>query len=832
MRLLASRTASIDGIADVLNSIPTSEPCALVLVGPPHATQSPAARWLAERPSLVVLRVDVPADAVHIALRDRDVQMGPLLTALRELVDRTGSALPDRVAAIQLRPVPALGHPNATSGEVSSRRGQLLDAAVDWIHAVLSQAAGGLANKTGGPANKSGDLPGLTVSATTVVDILKDTIARDETALPPDVQRADSALTHALNAPANQPEPLAVISRTCRLTALELRAFVLALAPELDPRYQLCLGILQDDLGRRAGTLALYAAVLADSSAVRRNSEDVRRELATSANLVRWRLLDNGAGALPHGDEPLRLDPFVMGWVLGQRGAINQDPRVRRAIRLVRWPGSMLLDETDRARADRLVASLQSPVGAPWALFAGQDASFWRALLEAGAETCQSPPIRVQSARLVGLDVAEIEESGIRLGRSARLTGRPLILDLTGTELEYQDDDPLRLLLAAIGSTGCRTSVVCAVAPPIVRLLGSAAFAIEETARTDAHERAAWVRAAASGAGADLADETVCHVAQRFPLQIDGLEQAMQIARSKQAPHDTDHDRRDAFVSACKQVCAAGISRLAERIEPSFKLEDVVLPPDRTQQLGEIVDNVRLAAHVLDGWNLGGQLSYGRGVTALFHGPSGTGKTTAALAIANKLDVPLLRIDLSRVVSKFIGETEKNLARVFDDAQVSGSAILIDEADALFGKRSEVKDAHDRYANIEVAYLLQRIEAFEGLAMLTTNMRQNLDPAFLRRLRFIVDFPRPDADAREKIWRLSVPAGCHSLDDAAFRLLGRRLELTGGHIRQIALRAAFLAAAEGSLVGLAQIAYASRAEFAKLGMPSVELEPAGRLKAA
>lgn len=196
----------------------------------------------------------------------------------------------------------------------------------------------------------------------------------------------------------------------------------------------------------------------------------------------------------------------------------------------------------------------------------------------------------------------------------------------------------------------------------------------------------------------------------------------------------------------------------------------------------------------------------------------------AAMGVARSLDIQILRLDFSRVVSKYIGETEKNIDRVFNDAQKSGCAILIDEADALLGKRSEVKDAHDRYANIEVAYLLQRMEAYEGLAILTTNLRQNLDPAFLRRLRFIIDFPRPDAIAREEIWRCCLPENSHKLDAAAFRVLARKIELTGGHIRQITLRAAFVAAAADKPIGFEHIIYATNAEFAKLGMPAMELD--------
>ena len=215
-------------------------------------------------------------------------------------------------------------------------------------------------------------------------------------------------------------------------------------------------------------------------------------------------------------------------------------------------------------------------------------------------------------------------------------------------------------------------------------------------------------------------------------------------------------------------------------------------------------------------------------MTALFYGPSGTGKTMAAMGIARKLGIQLLRVDLSRVVSKYIGDTEKNIDRVFSDAQRSGSAILIDEADALLGKRSEVKDAHDRYANIEVAYLLQRMEAYEGLAILTSNMRQNLDPAFVRRLRFMVEFPRPDVGARELIWRFCLPDESHELDQAAFRQLALRINLPGGNLRQITLRAAFIAAAAETRINLEHIADAARAEFAKLGMPPVEIDVNGR----
>jgi SpoVK/Ycf46/Vps4 family AAA+-type ATPase len=407
-----------------------------------------------------------------------------------------------------------------------------------------------------------------------------------------------------------------------------------------------------------------------------------------------------------------------------------------------------------------------------------------------------------------------------------------LIIDATGAGGTAEADQALRWLFTAIVGTGCRVGVICIEPARIARLLGSTSCLLMEGPALSPAARVDAFAAAAGYSGARLSIEQARSMVSRHPLQIDGFQQAMTLARGARTSDSTAELSFDRFMSACKQVAAAGLSHLAERLEPVFSLDEVVLPADRKQQLVEIVDNVRLADRVLDGWKFGEQLPYGRGVTALLHGPSGTGKTMAALAVAKRLGVQILRIDLSRVVSKYIGDTEKNIDRVFDDARTSGAALLIDEADALFGKRSEVKDAHDRYANIEVAYLLQRMEAYEGLAILTTNLRQNLDAAFLRRLRFIIDFPRPDAGAREEIWRRCLPEHSHSLDASAFRLLARKIELTGGHIRQITLRAAFVAAAAETTIGLEHIVYAANAELAKLGMPAIGIDVREGRKAA
>ena len=266
--------------------------------------------------------------------------------------------------------------------------------------------------------------------------------------------------------------------------------------------------------------------------------------------------------------------------------------------------------------------------------------------------------------------------------------------------------------------------------------------------------------------------------------------------------------------NALRRSARGGLDVLAQRIDSKATFEDLVVPAAVGSQLREIASQLRHRQTVYDEWGLGARDNRGLGIAALFSGESGTGKTLAAEVIANEARLDLYRIDLASVVSKYIGETEKNLSQLFAAAEHSGAVLLFDEADALFGKRSEVKDSHDRYANIEIAYLLQRIESYRGLAILTTNMKSALDRAFLRRIRFIVQFPFPDDAAREAIWRRQFPPAA-PLGAVDFTTLSR-LQLSGGHIRSVAVNAAFLAAAAGESIGQHHVIAAARAEFAKL----------------
>lgn len=791
-----------DGTAAIAR-LPKSERCALILYGPVEETASVGESALRARPDLVVLRVTSTGD-VRIGATFHQMGMSELVNELRSLVDRVELSRIERAPVIQLR------------SDASAHSRPLISAAMDWIHAVYRGAVVGLPDADQGT-------PWFGHTKSTLLHELGTRPGRD-TRIHSELADAEAALARLLSSPQAGDDRLTLMFQRLGLTFLELRLVLLALATELDAVYQRCVGRLLDDGGRRVGTLGLFAGLLGSPA-------EVRTELELTANLTRWRLLETAGDRLPAADEALRLDPGVIGWLLGGHFALAQDPRTRRLIRSEPWTGVSLLDRTQgQADARQLVQDLRDEKKPPWILLDAEEPAMWRALLELGAQALGRDLIRVETFRLAGMDSNELRESGLRLGRLARLTYAPLVIDSIAPAATGVDDETLRSLLGAIGETEEHAVVLSAEPARTARLVRRDSYLISP-ASLNAEARISAVRLAALGADAYLTEADAESIAARLPLQIDGFEHAMQLAKTRPLTCGIEDPRRARFLAACKEVAAEGLSRLADRIDPVFSLDDVVLPEDRKQQLMEIVHSMQLAPKVLDDWKFREQLPYGRGVAVLLHGPSGAGKTMAAMGVAKALGVHILRLDLSRVVSKYIGDTEKNIDQVFLDAQHSGSAILIDEADALLGKRSEVKDAHDRHANIEVAYLLQRIEAYEGLAILTTNLRQNLDPAFLRRLRFIVEFPRPDAEAREKIWRRCLPDESHELNDAAFRQLGRRIDLTGGHIRQITLRAAFVAAAADSLITLEHIAHASRAEFAKLGMPPVDLElgPARRV---
>ncbi len=311
--------------------------------------------------------------------------------------------------------------------------------------------------------------------------------------------------------------------------------------------------------------------------------------------------------------------------------------------------------------------------------------------------------------------------------------------------------------------------------------------------------------------------------AAQFRLAPEHLDRAARSASIRARAHGRTVTEAD-LLAGVRAQNAAGLERLARRVEPAVAWGDLVLPGHVLTQLQELVARVRRRERVLDEWGLAHGGSRGRGVKALFAGESGTGKTMSAEVLAGALGLDLYVIDLSTVVDKYVGETEKNLDRIFAEAERVNGVLLFDEADALFGKRSDVRDAQDRYANVETAYLLQRMETFEGLAVLTTNLRANIDDAFARRLDVIVDFPMPEDHDRLRLWGLHLGPLVPRADDIDFDFLARSFRIAGGNIRNVALGAAYIAADADRAVSMLDLVRATEREYRKLGRLCVESE--------
>jgi hypothetical protein len=394
--------------------------------------------------------------------------------------------------------------------------------------------------------------------------------------------------------------------------------------------------------------------------------------------------------------------------------------------------------------------------------------------------------------------------------REVALSGRALLLECAGIE----SAEPGREATVSRFAGRLGGAVLVTARDPLPSL-AAPSLRLRVGKPTPAEQERLW--RAALGPAAGALNGRMERLTGQFDLDAGTIAAAAADARA-----GGDDRLAERLWDACRDQTRPRLDDLAQRLEPAAGWDDLVLPEAQRATLREIVAHVRQRARVYERWGFAAKSARGLGIAALFSGASGTGKTMAAEVLARELRLDLYRIDLSSVVSKYIGETEKNLRRLFDAAEGTGAVLLFDEADALFGKRTEVKDSHDRYANIEVSYLLQRMEAYRGLAILTTNLRNAIDSAFLRRIRFVVSFPFPDADQRLEIWRRLFPAQT-PLEGIDFERLAR-LSIAGGNIRNIGMNAAFLAADAGQAVRMEHLMRATRSEYAKLDQPLSEAE--------
>ena len=569
------------------------------------------------------------------------------------------------------------------------------------------------------------------------------------------------------------------LARLVGLSPFERQLLLLAAGVELDGEVAALVAALQEGEPRPTFGLALAALPGAHWDA-----------LAPRSPLRRWRLLEPVPGATLAA-RPLRLDERILHHLTG---IDSPDERLEGTLRIAAGLGP--LAPSQRA----LAAELARTAGA-----AGS-----RVVIRLDGEDRDARLGVAQALAFVGRRVAlavragALPAAGPDLAALARLVDREALL-LDGLPIVDAED----------GNDAAVAAFVEQLESPLVVLVGETAartpgrVALHRSIHLPAPAEARVLWTAALGEPAALAlDDPVEEVAQHFRLSAAAIDAVARELRATAEPDAADSLRR-----LCRERSRVRLEGLADRIDPVATWDDLVLPPAHTELLHEIVRHVRHRTQVYERWGFGARTTRGLGVTALFAGDSGTGKTLAAEVLARELGLDLYRIDLAATVSKYIGETEKNLRRLFEAAEASGAVLLFDEADALFGKRGEVKDGHDRYANLEVAYLLQRMESYRGLAILTTNLRSNVDRAFLRRLRFVVQFPFPDPVQREQIWLRTFPPEVPLERIQAGALA--KLAVSGGAIRAIALSAAFAAAEDGTAITPAHVLHAARVEYAK-----------------
>ncbi len=522
--------------------------------------------------------------------------------------------------------------------------------------------------------------------------------------------------------------------------------------------------------------------------------------LAPTAPLRLWRLIEmRPAETLTTA--PLRIDERILHQLAG---VPHLDERLHGVVSRHR-KGAALAEGAARVAAR---------IAALWAAAAARGDA-WPCVQILSEEDAGAAELAAAACAAQGLGLCVMQASDLPTGDGAafeRLWAREAALSDVALLVTIQPTDGAEVLRAVARFVGRARSVVLVAAREPLHVPGGRMARFDLLKPSRAEQVELW-RAALRRMPGD-ADAAIADVTAHFDF---GAAAIATTGALVAAPGE--------LWEACRAQARGRLDDLAERISGDPAWDDLVLPPEQARMLREIVACVRQRATVYERWGFAAKSPRGLGVSALFAGPSGTGKTLAAEIVARELRLDLYRIDLSQVVSKYIGETEKNLHRVFAAAETAGAVLLFDEADALFGKRSEVKDSHDRYANMEVSYLLQRMEQYRGLAILTTNLQQALDPAFRRRIRFIVTFPFPDEAERAAIWARVFPQATPVAGLEVARLA--RLNVAGGNIRNIALGAAFLAADEGGPVTMGHLLRTARAECAKLGRPLTEAEVGG-----
>jgi SpoVK/Ycf46/Vps4 family AAA+-type ATPase len=619
------------------------------------------------------------------------------------------------------------------------------------------------------------------------------------------------------------------LSRLFGLSPFEEQIVVVCLAPELDLKYARLYAYLQDDISKKKPTVELILKLLC---ATPEQALHARPVFASQASLLRARILrladDNDALLLTRA---LKLDERVVNFLLGfgtVDGAyadyVTLDPEPAEPpnstapdelkTRLLEVARAHLKDSSSSSR--KLIYQFHGASGAGKKSLAG-----W---------LCRQldTPLLVVDLRRVMQRASDFEDAMKVILREALLQPAAIYLENFDCLLDRDEQSGARQqsVVLAVEEFSWLTFIATEKAWEPAGLFKQHLFLSAELPTPDMTTRARiWESLVVAGASLDP-EVDVEELAIKFQLTPGKIESALVAARNNahlragaKAPVTMDD-----LYDGCRSQSNQKLSTLARKLPTGCAWTDITLPADSLAQLREFCAQMKNRRTVYEAWGFARQVTACKGLSALFYGPSGTGKTMAVEIIARELRLDAYKIDLSTVVSKYIGETEKNLSEIFREAETSNAILFFDEADALFGKRSEVKDAHDRYANIEINYLLQRVEEFDGMVVLATNLRKNIDEAFFRRMNFAVEFPFPETADRYRIWKQHFPADAPLAGDVDFNFLASRINVAGGNIKNIVVNAAFLAAEHSGVIGMQHLVRAANREFAKMGRTCTEAE--------
>ncbi len=616
------------------------------------------------------------------------------------------------------------------------------------------------------------------------------------------------------------------LGRLFGLTPFDLDVLLVSLLPDLNLEYQRIYAYLQDDITKKSPTVDFILQLLSDS-----NTEmlKARRTFSPEAPLLKYHLIslhdDHNPGPTPLLARYVSVDERIADYLL-EADTINSHL----------LPFTRLLNPTLKLKDIILSPDIEQLLTRFIYQYQGEQiVCHLRGTYGVGKQTtaeaiCSELGIPMLYASLREMIVADMPSEplvplvfreGILRGAAIYLDGFDLLLgDERGVKSAYEavikhlENYPGLVFLSGVKNW-----------QPTGKLNLKSFIDIELPLPSYSTRERLW-RQQWNG-DIDLAgDVDLSDIASKFQFSGGQIRDAVTTAQNLakwRGSEDALVTRQDLY-TACHKQSREILSTMARKIQPKYSWDDIILPADQTEQLHEVCSYVKHYHTVYGRWGFERKLSLGKGQNVLFAGPSGTGKTMAAEIIAHELGLELYKIDLSSVVSKYIGETEKNLDRIFQEGETSNAILFFDEADALFGKRSEVRDSHDRYANIEIAYLLQKMDEYAGVVILATNLRKNMDEAFSRRMHFVVEFPVPEEAERYRIWKSIFPPEAPLNDDADIEFMARQFRVSGGNIKNIALCAAFLAAENGGHISTENLIAATKREYQKIGKLCTEGE--------